>query len=1251
MALLGGRGPEMSITIRSYADAKGLKSMESQVSAFRRAAQQGMFKTGTGMASNLAQGINSNTRQVHQAGRNLVSVAQKHAVRLGGTFQQLGFQAQLTGMTLTRAFTAPVVAAVGFGTVMGVKLAARLESARVALQALLPVGYNVNALIVRLRKTAIQSPVFNTPQLVDFTRKLVSTGVEVKKSEAIIGSLGKVFQTFGVTGEGVELVLKGVGQAFAKGRLYSEELNQQIGEQIPALKLLARAAGVTQGEFLGMVSEGEITADVFADLLVKMGKFPEVNRGAAGALHTMSSAFDRLKESMFDALALTWLKYSPQIQKGLDDLGKQIPGLGDAFAKLVPKLVNGFTAIVSGIKGALRWYNSLDKSQQKLVGTLALVAVAAGPVIIILGKLATGMGAIATIASAALNPLGLLAVAFGALIAFGLIKWLKDAGDGTDVFATALDKAADAFDRLTGKVRKAPKKKPVVTEPPILHAPSKSVFGKKVTEPPILHGNIPRGVTEPPILTGNVPLKAPKALTKPKAATDWEKVGRTIGRAIVRGLFDALDKLAPGGDWVEAGKKVGGKAVGFAVGFMAGLGDELFTVKFWKKHWWDVIVATMSIFGVGKLLKPVAKVITKIPWGKLGALIAKIPWARIFGPLTKVAGVVGRFFSRIFGAIGRLVDKSLGGLPRKVGNAFKAIIRIPARIGRFFLELGKILGLVLREIFPIIDKAIEDLGIRFLYGIDALRKVVGKLGQRIINFFAKLFWYPLRQSFKTFSGRVLAFLGRFFGIQALVDEGKNLVVGLINGIREKAKELWDRLRKIWRSVVNSFKRFFGISSPSKVMANLGKDLMRGLSNGIMALRDRLVGNIRKIKNRIIDIFRSLGKYIKENVPAAFRKGVSLIGQIWDKIRKKALTPVNFIIDPVYNKGIRKPWNAIAGFLGLKSSLPKLNKIKMESGGEMPSKPMGSFTKPTAIVGEGNTNAPEYVIPTEPKYRKQALKLYESLGGRLMAGGGILGFLTNPAGWLKDQAKSKIDAIADKFGSNGMTRLLKGLPKMMLREAIPWFRRQLARWMGGGGGKFLGGPSGSSISVIAALARRFYPGARVSSGYRPGDPGYHGKGLAADLIGGGTAGMNAIARGFYRISGRLLEEIHSPSWFVKNGRRVSSAFYRSVYGQHFSHVHIAAYRNALLPLLQTRVGPGFVADNGTVLSPGWNLRYNGTGQAEPLRPFRGGRGGGTFHVTLMIGDRTLGELLIDPLRHSVRTRGGDVQAVIGRTKNR
>ncbi len=48
---------------------------------------------------------------------------------------------------------------------------------------------------------------------------------------------------------------------------------------------------------------------------------------------------------------------------------------------------------------------------------------------------------------------------------------------------------------------------------------------------------------------------------------------------------------------------------------------------------------------------------------------------------------------------------------------------------------------------------------------------------------------------------------------------------------------------------------------------------------------------------------------------------------------------------------------------------------------------------TAIVGEGRSQYPEYVIPTDPRYRNRAQALHAAAGTKLMEDGGILGKVT------------------------------------------------------------------------------------------------------------------------------------------------------------------------------------------------------------------------------------------------------------------
>lgn len=99
----------------------------------------------------------------------------------------------------------------------------------------------------------------------------------------------------------------------------------------------------------------------------------------------------------------------------------------------------------------------------------------------------------------------------------------------------------------------------------------------------------------------------------------------------------------------------------------------------------------------------------------------------------------------------------------------------------------------------------------------------------------------------------------------------------------------------------------------------------------------------------------------------------------------------------------------------------------------------------------------------------------------------------------------------------------------------------------GGGA--GGPP-----IFGAAAQKF--GLTMTSGYRPGDPGYHGVNRARDYSNGSgpTPQMMAFAQYMYSTFGSNLKElIYTPLGFsIKNGQKVPP------YAQaaHYNHVHVA-----------------------------------------------------------------------------------------------
>lgn len=93
--------------------------------------------------------------------------------------------------------------------------------------------------------------------------------------------------------------------------------------------------------------------------------------------------------------------------------------------------------------------------------------------------------------------------------------------------------------------------------------------------------------------------------------------------------------------------------------------------------------------------------------------------------------------------------------------------------------------------------------------------------------------------------------------------------------------------------------------------------------------------------------------------------------------------------------------------------------------------------------------------------------------------------------------------------------------------------------------------------LGGVAQQLIPGTSVSSGYRPGDPGYHGKGQAADLV-GNLPRINQVLADRYPNSTQL---IYTPGRNIFQGR--PHTYNAATRADHFDHVHWAMQSEAML----------------------------------------------------------------------------------------
>lgn len=256
------------------------------------------------------------------------------------------------------------------------------------------------------------------------------------------------------------------------------------------------------------------------------------------------------------------------------------------------------------------------------------------------------------------------------------------------------------------------------------------------------------------------------------------------------------------------------------------------------------------------------------------------------------------------------------------------------------------------------------------------------------------------------------------------------IPGWARTVRDRVVSAWGTLRDrvhgayVWvrDHVFSPLRTFFTSTIPG--WAGTVRDRVAGAFG---TLRDRVHGAYTWIRDHVFyklrDFFKSTipgwAGDMKNKVVEFFRKMKDGLGEQWDKIKSKAKAPINWVIRHVWNNGIVSVWKKITGWIGLDDKLGTIKELAaggtVGAGFGQPATP-GIFNRPTAIVGEGRRAYPEFVIPTDPRYRSRALSLYQAAGTQLMADGGVIGFVKGAAKKVGGAVKSAGQFLVDPIGS-------------------------------------------------------------------------------------------------------------------------------------------------------------------------------------------------------------------------------------------
>lgn len=265
-----------------------------------------------------------------------------------------------------------------------------------------------------VEQLAIKSP-FDQQGVADAFRLQLAYGFTTQAAQKLTEVMIDWAAGSGRTTESMNRVSLALGQMAAQGRVLGGEVRQLTEAGISVDQILAEAFNKPTAEIVRMRQQGLIPANEAIQAIVD-----SLERDFGGAAERQSGTIEGLTNSLSDLKSIslreffegTFQAVQPKLQEFVDKLQdpavrNSIRSWGEALGDFTSKSIVFFEQVSTKATELSNWWNSLDGSTQRLIGTLGAM-VAIGPTAVSM------IGSIVTTASALVGILPAVVSGFSA---------------------------------------------------------------------------------------------------------------------------------------------------------------------------------------------------------------------------------------------------------------------------------------------------------------------------------------------------------------------------------------------------------------------------------------------------------------------------------------------------------------------------------------------------------------------------------------------------------------------------------------------------------------------------------------------------------------------------------------------------------------------------------------------------------------------------------------------------------------------